>query len=225
MQHFCIPQLYFVKGDTRVPHLITPVCVSCLVVSDSAAPRASLSMEFSRQEHWSGLPFPSPEGLPNPGVEPRSPALQEDSLLSEPPVKPHHSRKVKRNSFMADFQGRQRGRWEMAWKQFLNALLSCSKRNIKCSKRNIKCSKTHKLQSHSPSFCLCGYMQGHQNTMLKQFPYTYTLYSISPFFLSKIIIRKKIKVLKSTQRKDTGKADFVKEHPYTFLSLDWIQMT
>ena len=120
MQQFRIPQLYFVKGDTKVPHLITPVCVSCLVVSDSAAPRtvarqASLSMEFSRQEHWSGLLFPSPEGLPNPGVEPRSPALQEDSLLSEPPVKPHHSRKVKRNSFMADFQGRQRGRWEMAW--------------------------------------------------------------------------------------------------------------
>ena len=41
-------------------------------------------MEFSRQEHWSGLPFPSPGDLPDPGVEPGSPALQEDALPSEP---------------------------------------------------------------------------------------------------------------------------------------------
>ena len=40
-------------------------------------------MEFSRQEYWSGLPFPSPGDLPNPGIEPGSPALQVDSLLSE----------------------------------------------------------------------------------------------------------------------------------------------
>ena len=44
---------------------------------------------FSRQEHWSGLPFPSPGDLPNPGIEHRSPALQADSLLSEPPGKLH----------------------------------------------------------------------------------------------------------------------------------------
>ena len=50
--------------------------------------QASLSMEFSRQEYRSGLPFPSPGDLPNPGIEPRSPALQADSLLSEPPGKP-----------------------------------------------------------------------------------------------------------------------------------------
>ena len=42
-----------------------------------------LSMEFSRQEYWSGLPFPSPGDLPNLGIESRSPALQADSLLSE----------------------------------------------------------------------------------------------------------------------------------------------
>ena len=41
-------------------------------------------MEFSRQEYWSGLPFPSPGNLPNPGIKPRSPALQADSLLAEP---------------------------------------------------------------------------------------------------------------------------------------------
>ena len=45
-------------------------------------------MGFSRQEYWSGLPFPSPGDLPNPGIEPGSPALQTDALLSEPPGKP-----------------------------------------------------------------------------------------------------------------------------------------
>ena len=50
--------------------------------------QASLSMGFSRQEYWSGLPFPSPGDLPNPGVEPRSPALQADALPSKPPGKP-----------------------------------------------------------------------------------------------------------------------------------------
>ena len=49
--------------------------------------QAPLSMEFSRQEYWSGLPFPSPGDLPDPGVEPTSPALQADSLSSEPPGK------------------------------------------------------------------------------------------------------------------------------------------
>ena len=44
------------------------------------------SMGFSRQ-YWSGLPFPSPRDLPNPGTEPGSPALQTDALLSEPPGK------------------------------------------------------------------------------------------------------------------------------------------
>ena len=42
-----------------------------------------LSMEFSRQEYWSGLTFPSPGDLPNPGIEPGSPALQADSLATE----------------------------------------------------------------------------------------------------------------------------------------------
>ena len=47
-----------------------------------------LSMEFARQEYWSGLPFSSPEDLPNPGIKPRSLGLQADSLPSEPPGKP-----------------------------------------------------------------------------------------------------------------------------------------
>ena len=45
-------------------------------------------MGFSRQEYWSGLPFPSPGDLPNPGIEPGSPALEADALTSEPPGKP-----------------------------------------------------------------------------------------------------------------------------------------
>ena len=49
----------------------------------TAAHQAPLSMRFSRQEYWSGLPFPSPGDLPNPGIEPGSPALQADSLLTE----------------------------------------------------------------------------------------------------------------------------------------------
>ena len=54
----------------------------------TVARQAPLSMGFSRQEYWSGLPFPSPGDLPDPGIEPASPALQADSLLSEPPGKP-----------------------------------------------------------------------------------------------------------------------------------------
>ena len=52
------------------------------------AHQAPLSMGFSRQEYWSGLPLPSPGVLPHPGIKPGSPALQADSLLTEPPGKP-----------------------------------------------------------------------------------------------------------------------------------------
>ena len=54
----------------------------------TAARQAPLSMGFSRQEYWSGLPFSSPGDLPYPGIEPGSPVLQADSLPSEPPGKP-----------------------------------------------------------------------------------------------------------------------------------------
>ena len=63
-------------------------CVQLFVTPWTIACQAPLSMGFSRQEYWSGLPFPSPGDLPNPGIEPRSPALQADSLPSEPPGKP-----------------------------------------------------------------------------------------------------------------------------------------
>ena len=53
--------------------------------------QAPLSMEFSRREHWSGLPCPPPGDLPNPGIKSRSPVLQADSLLSEQPGKPKNT--------------------------------------------------------------------------------------------------------------------------------------
>ena len=49
----------------------------------TVAHQEPLSTEFSKQEHWSGLPFPSPRDLPNPGIKPGSPALQADSLPTE----------------------------------------------------------------------------------------------------------------------------------------------
>ena len=54
----------------------------------TVAHQAPPSMGFSRQEYWGGLLFPSPGYLPDPGIEPRSPALQADALTSEPPGKP-----------------------------------------------------------------------------------------------------------------------------------------
>ena len=68
-------------------------------------------MGFSRQEYWSGLTFPSPGDLPHPGTEPGSPALQADSLPSEPPAKPPQNQrlqinkvvKVKRKKFHLSF--------------------------------------------------------------------------------------------------------------------------
>ena len=59
---------------------VTPWTVAC---------QAPLFMEFSRQEYWSGLPFPSPVNLPNPGIELMSPALPGGFSTTEPPGKPH----------------------------------------------------------------------------------------------------------------------------------------
>ena len=57
-------------------------------VQRTVAFKAPQSMGFPRQEYWSWLPFPSPGDLPAPGIEPRPPALQADSLLPEPAGKP-----------------------------------------------------------------------------------------------------------------------------------------
>ena len=66
------------KSLSRVQLFATPWTV---------AYQAPLSVGFSGQEYWSGLPFPSPGDLPNPGIKPRSPALWPDALPSEPPGK------------------------------------------------------------------------------------------------------------------------------------------
>ena len=68
-----------VKSLSRVRLLVTPWTI---------AYQASQTMGFSRQEYWSGLPFPSPGDLLDPGIKPGSPALQTDTLSSEPPGKP-----------------------------------------------------------------------------------------------------------------------------------------
>ena len=68
------------KSLSRVRLFATPWTV---------AYQASLSMGFSRQECWSGLPFPSPGDLPDPGIEPGSPASEADALTSEPAGKPN----------------------------------------------------------------------------------------------------------------------------------------
>ena len=63
-------------------------CVRLFVTPWTVAHQAPPSMEFSRQAYWSGLPFPSPGDLPNPGIEPGSSTLRSDTLLSEPPGNP-----------------------------------------------------------------------------------------------------------------------------------------
>ena len=79
-QEYGVPQKgKKVKSLSRVRLFATPRTV---------AYQAPPSMEFSRQEYWSGLPFPSPGDLPNPGIEPTPPTLQADALPSEPPGKP-----------------------------------------------------------------------------------------------------------------------------------------
>ena len=67
-----------VKSHSRVRFFATPWTV---------AHQAPPSLGFSRQEYWSGLPFPSPRDLPDPAIKPRSPELQADALPPEPPGK------------------------------------------------------------------------------------------------------------------------------------------
>ena len=67
------------KSFSHVRLFATPWTVAC---------QAPLSMGFSRQKYWSGLPFLSPGDLPHPGIEPGSPSLEAAALISEPPEKP-----------------------------------------------------------------------------------------------------------------------------------------
>ena len=72
-------------------YLLCLVTQSCLPPHGLQPARLLCSWGFSRQEHWSGLPCPPPGDLPNPEIKPRSPTLQADSLLSEPPGKPKNT--------------------------------------------------------------------------------------------------------------------------------------
>ena len=75
----------------KVKVLVTqsrPTLWDLMVPKDMGPSQALPSMEFSRQEYWCGLPFSSPRNISDPGIEPGSPALQVDSLPSEPPGKP-----------------------------------------------------------------------------------------------------------------------------------------
>ena len=96
----CKSALFYINyGLSGLLSLCVCVCV-CVCVCEKSLSRvrlfatswtvacqAPLSMGFSRQEYWSGLSFPSPGDLPNPRIEPGSPALQADPLSSEPPGK------------------------------------------------------------------------------------------------------------------------------------------
>ena len=75
------------KDGFKVNELVTQLCLTLYDPMD-CSPQASLSMGFSRQEYRSGLPCPASGDLPKPGMEPQSPALKVDSLLSEPPGNP-----------------------------------------------------------------------------------------------------------------------------------------
>ena len=78
----------FIFGKRTESESVSQSAMSDSVAPWTAAHQAPPSMGFSRQEYWSGLPFPSPGGLPNPGIEPRPPALQADSLPFELSKKP-----------------------------------------------------------------------------------------------------------------------------------------
>ena len=95
LREFYVPALCNLESWLLVPLLyvlVTQLCPMLCHFMDSS-PQAPLWMELSRQEYWSGLPFPSPGYLPNPGIEPESVSLQADSLPSEHPGRPLKKRK------------------------------------------------------------------------------------------------------------------------------------
>ena len=90
------------------------------------ARQALLSMGFSRQEYWSRVPFPSPGDLPSPGIEPSSPALQVESLLSVPPGKPR--KQAQNHNKLAGWKVRmlRKQRCGVAWRQETGCIRSNS---------------------------------------------------------------------------------------------------
>ena len=84
------PYTFFQSANTTKKKMKSFIRVQLFVTLWMVAYQAPPSMGFSKQEYWSGLPFPSPGNLHSPGIKPRFPALQADALLSEPPRKPQH---------------------------------------------------------------------------------------------------------------------------------------
>ena len=82
--HLLPPPRLYLPEDKKVSKCELLLCVWVFAIPWTVAHQAPLSMGFSGQEYWSGLPFPSPGDFPNPGFEPRSPTLQAESLPSEP---------------------------------------------------------------------------------------------------------------------------------------------
>ena len=83
------------KYNSELKRILFPLLYAVREVKVKFAqtcPTLCESMEFSRPESWSGQPFPSPGDLPTPGIKPRSPTLQADSLPAEPPGKPKNTR-------------------------------------------------------------------------------------------------------------------------------------
>ena len=103
-------------------------CVWQFATPQTVAYQAPQSMELSRQEYWSGLPFPSPGDLPNPGIKPRSPTLQADTLPSEPQGKP----------ICRVHQEKCLARGNTSWKQDCNATLMAESEELKSLLMKVK---------------------------------------------------------------------------------------
>ena len=78
-------------------------CVRLFGIPWTVAHQAAMFMGLPKQQYWSGLPFPSPGALPDPGIEPRFPTLQVDSFPSEPPEKPKSFQGRRKFSFKKEF--------------------------------------------------------------------------------------------------------------------------
>ena len=88
-------------------------------------------MEFSRQEYWNGLPFPSPGDLPNPGIEPKSPALQADALVwGRGKLSDAKSQFIRKTLMLGKFEGRsRRGQQRMRWLDGITDSMELSLKN------------------------------------------------------------------------------------------------
>ena len=142
------------------------VCtLSCSVMSDSLQPhglqpsRLLCPWGFSRQEYWSELPCPPPGDFPNPGIEPRSPALQADSLLPEPPGKPKNTGVGSLSLLQGIFptQESTRGLLHCKWILYHLCLILCFSLKflliLLCVRKRVKAACQHFLPSHSLSSC------------------------------------------------------------------------